>query len=294
MLSIFKQPYPYVRNWKHHLRVSVSISIFVTLFLLLFKPFGLESYANAGIYGRIAGYGLVTFITMLLVYVAMRTAMPHPDEDRWTTGKEILAQLVYIFVLGFGNVIYTHYVFGLHFSVQAFVDFQFFTLLIGIFPVSFFVLANHLKLLHRNEKAAAILTAEISKQRDDSSDRLPSTEGNGTKFRLTSENEKEELEISIDDLVLIESADNYSTVYYLQQGKMQSKLLRSSLKRLEQQAKHENLLRCHRTYLVNLQKVMAVTGNAQGYRLRFNGFDQTFPVSRTLNETIRERLNHLA
>jgi len=295
IIKILSQPYPLILDRKHHIKMALYVSIFVTFFLLFFKPFGIGNYQRSGLNFRIAGYGPITFVTLMLVFYVSGRIKRQPDEERWTTGKEILRQILYIVALGIANVFYTHYVFGLNFSVRAFVNFQVFTLLIGVFPVTFFVLANHFRLLHRNEKSAELLTGEIRRHRVESSHELPEAiPGKSETIRLTSENEKEVVDLHVDDLILIESADNYSTVYFLQNGKIQNKLLRSSLKRLELQAQHENLLRCHRTYIVNLKKVITVQGNAQGYRLRFHGFDQAFPVSRALNDTIRERLHHLA
>ena len=48
--------------------------------------------------------------------------------------------------------------------------------------------------------------------------------------------------------------------------------------------------RCHRTYLVNLDRVGHVSGNAQGYKLHLEGIDNLVPVSRSLNEEINLRL----
>jgi DNA-binding LytR/AlgR family response regulator len=49
------------------------------------------------------------------------------------------------------------------------------------------------------------------------------------------------------------------------------------------------LLRC--AYIVNLDQVLQLSGNAQGLRLHLKGIDTTIPVSRTLNNEIRARLN---
>jgi hypothetical protein len=48
--------------------------------------------------------------------------------------------------------------------------------------------------------------------------------------------------------------------------------------------------RCHRTCLVNLYRVYKVSGNAQGYKLHVEGVEELSPVSRSLNEVIREKL----
>lgn len=71
-------------------------------------------------------------------------------------------------------------------------------------------------------------------------------------------------------------------------------MLRSSLKKVSEQLEaFPQCFRCHRTHLVNLDQVTAVLGNAQGYKLQLAFGDQLIPVSRSLNDTIRTRLNAL-
>ncbi|MCH8125717.1 LytTR family transcriptional regulator [candidate division KSB1 bacterium] len=50
-------------------------------------------------------------------------------------------------------------------------------------------------------------------------------------------------------------------------------LLRSSLKRLEQQIPFSFIVCCHRSFIINLRKVNSITGNANGYRLLLQKHD---------------------
>jgi DNA-binding LytR/AlgR family response regulator len=107
---------------------------------------------------------------------------------------------------------------------------------------------------------------------------------------LKSDSEKESVQLFLNDLFFIESADNYCRVYYRREKKIISVMLRSTLKRFEDQLKYPEVFRCHRTYVVNLRNVHKVSGNSQGYRLHFKDFDQTVPVSRKIGDDIHERL----
>ena len=79
---------------------------------------------------------------------------------------------------------------------------------------------------------------------------------------MVAENEKDSIELFAESLFYIESSDNYSTIFYEKAGKLQKELLRSSLTRLESQISSESIVRCHRSFIVNLDKVEKVTGNA--------------------------------
>lgn len=71
---------------------------------------------------------------------------------------------------------------------------------------------------------------------------------------------------------------------------LKKELKRISLKQFESQISGiDKLIRCHRTYLVNIGQVNHVTGNSQGYLLSFQGTAEKIPVSRT-NLGIFDRL----
>ena len=75
--------------------------------------------------------------------------------------------------------------------------------------------------------------------------------------------------------------DNYVTVVYQEtDGKLKKELLRSSLSKVESQIQFTYILRCHRSYMVKLQKVYKVSGNAQGYKLHLWQVAEPLPVSR--------------
>jgi DNA-binding LytR/AlgR family response regulator len=118
------------------------------------------------------------------------------------------------------------------------------------------------------------------------------TKNNVTKqITLTSINENEDLRIGADDLVYITSADNYIEIYYNSSDQLKKKLLRNTLKNTEAIfIDFQNIIRCHKSYIVNLNYVVNVTGNAQGYKLHLENNDLLIPVSRKLDDFVKEKL----
>ena len=92
--------------------------------------------------------------------------------------------------------------------------------------------------------------------------------------------------MEIEDLLYIESADNYSSILFKKEGKREKELLRSSLSRLETQIENPRVVRCHRSYIVNLDHVISVTGNAQGYKLHLGDSGDTIPVARKYSHLV--------
>ncbi len=75
---------------------------------------------------------------------------------------------------------------------------------------------------------------------------------------------------------------NYTEIYVDTENEVQKTLLRITLKELEVYL-HDfpNIYKTHRSYLVNLDKITACTGNAQGYQLSIQNYVETVPVSRS-------------
>ena len=84
-----------------------------------------------------------------------------------------------------------------------------------------------------------------------------------------------------DDLLFAKADGNYVTLTTIKDGFLKSELKRISLKQLETQLDaYPYLLRCHRAYLLNVQRVVKLSGNSQGYLISFDRTEDKVPVSR--------------
>ena len=95
--------------------------------------------------------------------------------------------------------------------------------------------------------------------------------------------EKGILRISLktNDLLYLESSDNYVSIKYLQNNRPKSVLIRNTLKNLEKEFENSFLLRCHRSYMVNVNKVSMVKREGNNMKLQIESPDNIFiPVSR--------------
>ena len=148
--------------------------------------------------------------------------------------------------------------------------------LVGLFPALILVLVNYAYLTRKYQPIEPQPVSPVSNQ-----------ENQGARLTLTADNEKDTLSLAVNDFLYIEASDNYCTIFYLAQGKAGKTLLRSSLSRLENQISGPGILRCHRSYLVNLANVSSVTGNAQGYQLHLVGSETVVPVARSYAKPVK-------
>lgn len=107
--------------------------------------------------------------------------------------------------------------------------------------------------------------------------------------------EKGELKISImlENLLYVDSADNYATIHYLNKSKLSHYLIRNSLKWMEENLTNDSpLVRCHRSYIVNLDKVKVLRKTKEGIFLELDTDNTSdIPVSKTYYERVMNKFS---
>lgn len=99
--------------------------------------------------------------------------------------------------------------------------------------------------------------------------------------------EKGETRFSVkaENVIWIESADNYVIIKYQNQGKISDFLLRNSLKRLSEDFKDTTLFRCHRSFMVNFDHAIALRRGAEGLIIELDTQPtKVIPVSKTYKD----------
>lgn len=286
IIQILRQPYGLETAVSNRWRMCVIFGLFVFLFLYIFQPFGLNGYPQ-GVLQLCLGYGLTTFVVMAILNIAIFSLFPgFFNEENWTVGRELTWTIINISVIGLANVIFTSFAGFFEFSLSSVLWYEFYTLVVGIFPAGINVLVKEARLKRRYETKSGEINTGIEEHKKE----LPIITREAV-ITILSDTANEELVLKLDTLYYIRSSDNYIEVYYAKGKDPMKKLLRNSLKRLEEiTGEYPQLFRCHKSYMVNLDKVNHVSGNAQGYKLHLEGMDAIVPVSRQYNEAIRERL----
>ena len=108
---------------------------------------------------------------------------------------------------------------------------------------------------------------------------------------IKSDNIKESLKINMLDFIYAKSDDNYSSIYYKNNGKISKALFRITLKKLEDQFKNfEFTIRCHKSYIINIDHIKEIDGASQNYRILMKEVDIQVPVSRNFPKSIIDSL----
>lgn len=266
--------------------------LFVGLFIFLFQPFGLNQLNIKYKSVFLLGYGLVTSAALVIyMYVFPLFARGFFCEKNWTIGKEILNLLMIVSVIGLGNYFYS----GIYFNVAnnwlfGIISFQAFTLLIGLFPITAWTLLSYNRYLKNNLKAAGLVNESILEDKKQVPKAHPSQ-----KIKLTSTNQGDEpVDVMLDDFLFVRSDGNYLDVYFIEEDRTQHSLIRNTLVNFESMLSDyfPPLIRCHRSYLINLDQIENVDGNAQGLIVKLKNCDEKVPVSRKYIEELKSKLRN--
>jgi DNA-binding LytR/AlgR family response regulator len=89
------------------------------------------------------------------------------------------------------------------------------------------------------------------------------------------------LKLLISDIALIKSADNYVEIYYSDHDSIRKKLVRNTLKNIEQMLRpYEQFVRCHRTFIINVRHVEKIHLKINSSYVVLKKLDERIPVSR--------------
>lgn len=102
------------------------------------------------------------------------------------------------------------------------------------------------------------------------------------------------LEVSSTNILYVESVANYTEVCYLAEDSVRKTTLRSTLKQIKEDiGRQDQIIQCHRGFLVNLNFVESIENIQGSMRLNLFYIDKKIPVSRANKAEIKETLSIL-
>ena len=106
-------------------------------------------------------------------------------------------------------------------------------------------------------------------------------------IQIFDEKGKMQLSVRREHLLVIESADNYVCVWYMNGDAIRKMMVRTTLKQVAEQLAESNILRCHRSYIINLDRVRVLRREKEGIFVEF-GIEglPDIPISKTYAENI--------
>lgn len=270
MFKFLSKPYPFNDDLKHNTRIIFILSIGVALLLLIFQPFEISEFTLKEKIYTVMGIGLVTFISLSFNLLFLPSYFPKLFIfDKWNIKKEILWNSWILLTISTGFFLYNELsgFSGFDFSFITIIK----TILLSMIPISVLISINQDRMLRLNIKSASELTEKIRQKKVMKQKEIT----------IESEYQKGSLTLKVMSILFIRSAGNYIEIFWEDEKEVKNQMIRVSLKKTEELlSEYDFIFKCHRSHLVNMNKIAKVEGNYQGYKIFLTGFDDPVPVSR--------------
>ena len=272
MFHKLNQKYPAPKPELRSIITAILFGLFVGLFLLFFEPFdiNLSTHKNKTI--ELLFFGAITTIILLVFLYLFPLLFPEVFSDmRWKVKHQIVFYLIVLFVIATFNGLYTIYINDFDFSWANYWWIIYRTYILGGIPLAFIVLIDQQRKAKMNAGQAQTMLNSIKDFEKDTTE---------TSYRIATDLKNETISFAEDDFYYAVATGNYIDIYISTKVSLKKETYRLALSSLEAQLDTTSLVRCHRSYLVNLKKVKNVSGNAQGLKLTFNNQLDIVPVTR--------------
>jgi hypothetical protein len=292
-MNIFRQPFPHNTSWQSGLKTAIGFGAFITVFLLVFRPFELDKVSTVLLVKSSIIFGLVTFCCIFASSFFLNLFFPQIfTEEKWTTGKQIIHMGAIVILVGLVNYLLSPLLFDTELTWKKAFYYQGIALAVGLLPIVIYTLYVQNHGLHQFKQEAALIQKKLEQKKISE---LPETQitasAPNAEIIFEADNQAEKKTINVNQLYYIEAASNYIKLFFVQKEKLTYSIVRMTMKKAaETVSPYPFFFRCHRAYIVNLDKIEQVDGNAQGYKIKLQGSEDLIPVSRNLNSEFSDRL----
>jgi hypothetical protein len=266
----FQKPIPQYLNEKQNIiRLILFTSLFALVFINAYSPFGADRWYDLTRL-EFFTYSSLTILLGMLVVVISRILMYRVSKRQtinlWQYLIWIFAE-IFCMALAYA-LIEKFFLKDARLFTELVKNSSRNTALVLLLPYS----TSWLYFSWRDKKEQIERLADYPAFFESSRNMIPFYDDKGIlKFSIKKEN-----------LLYIESAENYVNICYLNKGKVSKYLLRDTLKKMEENFSGTEIIRCHRSYIVNFEKVKVIRKDRDGLNLEFdNPFVTDIPVSKT-------------
>lgn len=264
LFQILNKPFPEEETRAAYFRTVAAVSIFITLFLYIFRPFDMSNLESDR-FLTCLGFGGMTFIAVVFYDLVICPVFRLKESDKkFTFGKWILHMIATMIVISVANFIYIRLLFFGDIRWEFFHFMLLNTFAIGIFPV---VTLGGIALM-RQEKKYQHIADEINQKQPI----VPTS---------SASNDRSVFSIPLTRIRYIEALQNYVKIGHLNaEGRLTEQTERTTLKSILEETEGSPIVQCHRSFLVNRDAIITTSGNAQGLLLTLKDCDKAIPVSR--------------
>ncbi len=276
-MSWLDKPYPFIEDLKLRLSLCVGIGFLCFLILLIFQPFGLSTIQEGKSLFLLA-FGFNAFCGLFIMFILLPKFLTGLyDIENWQIKNHIAVCSGLILIISVLNYLLNSII-GKSFSPQySFWMFIYFTTAVGALPIMIITYISERSASKKNSAEAYQL------------DQLKTGQVQTIEKKITLQSDTAKdglLNFSLSNFLYAHAQSNYCHLYLKNDESVEEKLLRISLKKVEELMDDASIIRCHRSYLINKHHIQLISGNARSLYLRMSESDKEIPVSRSLDRNL--------
>lgn len=263
----------YTKNWKHTFLISLVLGALVPLLLITMEPFD-NSNTFSYKYIILSGYAFCIVLPLLLIH-PIENYVYKKQTNRWFVINEFIYITTTLFII-FAFAFFYHFlvISNLHaFTLKAIWGFA------KTFCVPFTPIVVPVWLYLRSKYGQIEVHLHNEKH----------IEENKT-ITITGNNKSEMVSLLESDFIFAKAQQNYVDVYFKTDTGVQQKTLRNTLSNIMKQL--PKAWQVHRSYLVNLDYLKTVEGNARKRFIRISETEEIIPISQVYYKALNKRLSN--
>jgi len=273
VIDLLSRPFSLLDDHKSKLFLVVFCGLFATLFILYFNPFSLQQIQYEASIGKFLSIWSAGIIGAVILSITQFVLRPLFNLSEWTLGQFLgwlcfeflcLTAVMFIIFAEYNESLLDELMPILKYTVSlALLPYMIACLIIAVFQLS----------TRLNET-------------DHSSAEQP------YQHIFRDEQGKALLVVLPENILCLKSENNYTSVFYLQDGKLQRKLIRTTLKKLEGELRTSYLTRIHRSYMINMKRVATISREKGVYHVHLDYLSEpSLKVSDSYKASFESKMN---
>jgi hypothetical protein len=268
--------------------ISLAICFVHSFFFIVFlKPFEYFGLKEQTVFNYAFGYAFVN-LTNEFIVIALFSKVFVKFSNPWNLWKDSLFWLILLFTVTVSMLLAIHVSDDIPFTLAHFFKMYGLIIVVGFIPFCVFVTTkliisrkNHIEKftkINKNIKYKLMVHHFNTKYND-------------TEFHIVGLNKKDLFKFKEKDFYYATSEENYVHIFFEYDNQIEKLTFRISLiSFIRQLSSTENIIQCHKSYVVNKSKIVNIGGSTRGYKLYLKNIENPIPIGLKFYEEIANKI----
>jgi len=265
---------------------SSIVGILLYVLLIIYQPFGTNQFEHSHRYLILFPYAIICGLSFYSINLLVH------KNRKWTIDSELFKTLLILLLISSSSYLYNTLVISkVTFSFENYAYMFFYTSAMVIPLATIYILARYIYINNKIKVSVSIILPK--NEFGIETEKYIETNVNNSKLYIVSKYSSQNIEIAQEDFVYAEAADNYCILYFYKNEVLQKKMIRISLTELLKQIQTAVIQKVHRSFIVNLKKVITYKGNSSGYKISLDNVERRITISRSYLDKVLPVLKDL-